>query len=222
MFSRVAPWKNRSFTRIRGCKSPSKLHAKIQQVVNYFCTKIQERKSSPKNKFWVRISGGHPRRYPSGRPRAKASVKPSKSFRHRCPWPEGADGRPWPQIIDLLMGLFRGAVFRRGRGARKQPMKQPTEMPTSTMARMGRFPSLMGRFPSSMGVSPISSKGAVLPLDNPGKQLIKKRAWRGSWPGGVQKLRSEKLRAESSFPDHLLSGGKTLWAEGPKLRCPNR
>ena len=44
------------------------------------------------------------------------------------------------------MGLFRGAVFRHGGGARKQPIKQQTEMPTSTMALMGRFPSLMGRF----------------------------------------------------------------------------
>ena len=56
-----------------------------------------------------------------------------------------------PRFIDLLMGLFRGAVFRHGRGARKQPIKQPTEMPTSTMALMGRFPSLMGRFPTLMG-----------------------------------------------------------------------
>ena len=43
-------------------------------------------------------------------------------------------------FIDLLMGLFRGAVVRHGRGARKQLIKQPTEMPTSTMALMGRFP----------------------------------------------------------------------------------
>ena len=49
------------------------------------------------------------------------------------------------------MGLFRGAVFRHGGGARKQPIKQPTEMPTSTMGLMGRFPSLMGRFPTLMG-----------------------------------------------------------------------
>ena len=54
-------------------------------------------------------------------------------------------------FIDLLMGLFRGAVFRHGGGARKQPIKQPTEMPTSTMALMGRFPSLMARFPTLMG-----------------------------------------------------------------------
>ena len=53
--------------------------------------------------------------------------------------------------IDLLMGLFRGAVFRHGRGALKQPIKQPTETPTSTLALMGRFPSLMGRFPTLMG-----------------------------------------------------------------------
>ena len=48
------------------------------------------------------------------------------------------------------MGLLRGAVFRHGGGGRKQPIKQPTEMPTSTMALMGRFPSLMGRFPTLM------------------------------------------------------------------------
>ena len=49
------------------------------------------------------------------------------------------------QFIDLLVGLFRGAVFRHGEGALKQPIKQPTETPTSTLALMGRFP-LMGRF----------------------------------------------------------------------------
>ena len=54
-------------------------------------------------------------------------------------------------FIDLLMGHFRGAVFRHDGGARKQPIKQPTAMPTSTMALMGRFPSLMGRFPTLMG-----------------------------------------------------------------------
>ena len=36
-------------------------------------------------------------------------------------------------------------------GARKQPIKQPTEMPTSTMALKGRFPSLMGCFLTLMG-----------------------------------------------------------------------
>ena len=60
-------------------------------------------------------------------------------------------GRNVHQVIDLLMGLFRGAVFRHVGGARKQPIKQPTEMPTSTMALMGRFTSLMGRFPTLMG-----------------------------------------------------------------------
>ena len=49
------------------------------------------------------------------------------------------------------MGLFRGAVFRHDGGALKQPIEEPTEMPTSTMALMGRFPSLMGRFPTLMG-----------------------------------------------------------------------
>ena len=70
-------------------------------------------------------------------------------------------------IIDLLMGLFRGVVFRHGGGARKQPIKQPTEMPTSTMDLMGRFPSLMGRFPNLMGRFPDFVLGAVLPLENP-------------------------------------------------------
>ena len=51
----------------------------------------------------------------------------------------------------LSLGLFRGAVFRHGGGALKQPIKQPTETPTSTLALMGRFPSLMGRFPTLMG-----------------------------------------------------------------------
>ena len=55
------------------------------------------------------------------------------------------------------MGLFRGAVFRHGGGARKQPIKQPTEMPTSTMALMGRFPPLNGPFSDLSGAfSPIS------------------------------------------------------------------
>ena len=57
----------------------------------------------------------------------------------------------WGFLIDLLMGLFRGAVFRHGGGALKQPIKQPTETPTSTLALMGRFPLLMGRFPTLMG-----------------------------------------------------------------------
>ena len=52
-----------------------------------------------------------------------------------------------------LNGLFRGAVFRHGGGAQKQPIKQPTEMPTSTMALMavsllnGLFSNLNGPFP---------------------------------------------------------------------------
>ena len=45
-----------------------------------------------------------------------------------------------------LNGLSGGAVFRHGGGALKQPIKQPTETLTSTLALMGRFPSLMGRF----------------------------------------------------------------------------
>ena len=40
------------------------------------------RKSSPKIKFWGRISRGRPYGYPSGRPGAKASVRPSKSWKN--------------------------------------------------------------------------------------------------------------------------------------------
>ena len=79
-------------------------------------------------------------------------------------------------IIDLLMGLFRGAVFQHGWGARKQPIKQPTEMPTSTMALMGRFASLMGRFPALMGRFPdFVLRGRFTSWKCSGKQPIKKR-----------------------------------------------
>ena len=44
---------------------------------------FQERKSSPKSKFWGRISCGRPRGYPGGRTGAKASIKPSKSWKNR-------------------------------------------------------------------------------------------------------------------------------------------
>ena len=79
-------------------------------------------------------------------------------------------------LIDLLMGLFRGAVFRHGGGDRKQPIKQPTEMPTSTMALMGRFPSLMGRFPTLMGrFTDFVLRGRFTSWKSTGKQPIKKR-----------------------------------------------
>ena len=54
-------------------------------------------------------------------------------------------------MSDLIMGHFRGAVFRHGGGALKQHMKQPSETLTSTLPLMGRFPSLMGRFSTLMG-----------------------------------------------------------------------
>ena len=83
----------------------------------------------------------------------------------------------WLQkFIDLLMGLFRGAVFRHGGGALKQPIKQPTETPTSTLALMGRFPSLMGRFPTLMGrFTDFVLRGRFTSWKSTGKQPIKKR-----------------------------------------------
>ena len=46
-------------------------------------------------------------------------------------------------IIDLLMSLFRGAVFRHSGVSENSPL-----------SLMGRFPSLMGRFPTLMGRFP--------------------------------------------------------------------
>ena len=77
---------------------------------------------------------------------SRASGEPERS--HEL---SGPVLRDTARLIDLLMGLFRGAVFRHGGGALKQPIKQPTDTPTSTLALMGRFPSLMGRFPTLMG-----------------------------------------------------------------------
>ena len=80
------------------------------------------------------------------------------------------------QLIDLLMGLFRGAVFRHVGGALKQPIKEPTETPTSTLALMGRFPSLMGRFPTLMGrFTDFVLRGRFTSWESIGKQPIKKR-----------------------------------------------
>ena len=81
-----------------------------------------------------------------------------------------------PHIVDLLMGLFRGAVFRHGGGALKQPIKDSTETPTSTLALMGRFPSLMGRFPTLTGrFADFVLRGRLTSWKSPGKQPIKKR-----------------------------------------------
>ena len=85
-------------------------------------------------------------------------------------------GKTVPKLIDLWMGLFRGAVFRHGGGARKQRIKHQTEMPTSTMALMGRFPSLMGRFPTLMGRFPdFVLRGRFTSWKSTGKQPIKRR-----------------------------------------------
>ena len=53
-----------------------------------------------------------------------------------------------------LDGLIRGAAFRHGGPVRKQPIKQLTEIPTSTMALIWAvFPSLMGRFSALNGAA---------------------------------------------------------------------
>ena len=81
-----------------------------------------------------------------------------------------------PYHRPLSLGLFRGAVFRHGEGALKQPIKQPTETPTSTLALMGRLPSLMGRFPTLMGrFTDFVLRGRFASWKSTGKQPIKKR-----------------------------------------------
>ena len=55
-------------------------------------------------------------------------------------------------VIDLLMGLFRGAVFDHGEVQENCPL-----------ALMGRFPSLMGRFPSFMGRFPKNALMGLFP-----------------------------------------------------------
>ena len=62
------------------------------------------------------------------------------------------------QIIDLLMGLFRGAVF--------DHVGVPENCP---LALMGRFPSLMGRFPTLMGRFPECLNGPLSLLQIPWK-----------------------------------------------------
>ena len=50
-------------------------------------------------------------------------------------------------FIDLLMGLFRGAVFRHGGGALKQPIKEPTETPANQhLGLNGPFSLVNGPF----------------------------------------------------------------------------
>ena len=65
------------------------------------------------------------------------------------------------------MGLFRGAVSLHGGVPESCPF-----------ALMGRFPSLMGlleRFSDLNGPIPKMTQWAVFPLENPGKQPIKKK-----------------------------------------------
>ena len=61
-------------------------------------------------------------------------------------------------IIDLLTGLFRGAVFHHGGVPENCPL-----------ALVGRFPSLMGRFPTLMGRFPECLNGPFSFLKIPWK-----------------------------------------------------
>ena len=77
------------------------------------------------------------------------------------------------------MGLLRGAVFHLGGGARKQPIKQLTEMPTSNHGLHGPFPSLMGRFLTLVGrfaqrVSNAALANAALVLSSKNREKYSK------------------------------------------------
>ena len=106
------------------------------------------------------------------------------------------------------MGLFRGAVFRHGGGALKQPIKQPTEMPTSTMALMGRFPSSMGRFLSLMGRFPdFVLRGRFTSSKSTGKQPIKKRGIKRF----LKNQESEGVRERGVYFGELPGNHLILW-----------
>ena len=77
------------------------------------CHYIQERKSSPKSKFWGRTSGGRPRGYPGGRPGAKTSVKPSKSWKNKH---FGADIHDPKARTSMTAGGFKKTSVRKTSG----------------------------------------------------------------------------------------------------------
>ena len=170
----------------------SKIVKRCQKVFRQFSRRAKKRQKSSKHvkkffdtfrqfsrgTFFPAPFGGLPW---SGRPRN--STETQKELK----WPKSDSRDPTPNwtqvtylgqvtVIYLLMGLFRGAVFRHGGGALKQPIKQPTETPTSTLALMGRFPSLMGRFPTLMGrFTDFVRRGRFTSWKSTGKQPIKKR-----------------------------------------------
>ena len=69
-------------------------------VLFYF----QERKSSPMRRFLGRISHARPRGYPGGRPGAKASVRPSESWKKNKHF--GADVHDPNARTSMTLGLF--------------------------------------------------------------------------------------------------------------------
>ena len=69
-----------------GAEIPTKTHTSHASILEDSCVlreEDQERKSSPKSKFWGRISRRLPRRYPGGRPGAQTSARPSKSRKNK-------------------------------------------------------------------------------------------------------------------------------------------
>ena len=94
-------------------------------------------------------------------------------------------------FIDLLMGLFRGAIFHHG-GVPENCL----------LALLGRFPSLMGRFPTLMGRFPEC-------LNGPFSRLIR----------GLKI--PEKLRKAPDTFNFLRHVMRAIWSVRPKCshRC---
>ena len=89
-------------------------------------------------------------------------------------------------FIDLLMGLFKGAVFDHGRLPENSPL-----------ALMGRFPSLMGLFSDLNGQFPRMPCWAVFPLEN---SPLRKGALRGSRLARIDSRESPRFALRIAGP----------------------
>ena len=178
--------------------------------------KSQERKSSPKSKFWGRISGGRPCGYPGGRPAAKTSVRPSKSWkkasilvrtsmtrRRRRPWPQGggylrkslltpqiARNHPKPQIFPKSNVALNSP--RNSHWIHTKRHTKPHWIPLNSPEFFSEISRISPNSPKFCRIPEISVKSG------------EERKSRNQAQGGSKQIRSEKLRAEFLFPEKIL------------------
>ena len=122
----------------------------------------------------------------------------SKSFgigRRHCPsfFPrndcEQKIGTSFVYLIDLFMGLFRGAVFDHGGVPKKRPI-----------SLNGAFCPLNGPFSDLNGPLPRVPEWAVFPLQNPlENNPLRKGASRGFWLVSVLPCRARTQRNDSQM-----------------------